>query len=473
MPRTVRPFGAEARELTRVAASLLGDDRVAELADALAERDAQLRQVEDAAAKPVQNPGSPLRTMGPTPASVAARDTARRRIAELDGRLEAFAWLADEEEQPAIGGNGRPLDGYVVAVKDVINVEGMPTRCGSPITTGAPATTDASLVTLARDAGAAIIGKTHCTEWALNDPAPTSNPHDHNRTPGGSSAGSAVAVATGMCTASIDTQTAGDVVRPAAFNGVVGYKPTIGWAALDGIQPVAPTIDTIGVIARDVAGAAAVAAAIADLPGTVPAAPRPTAPRRVGVLADPFVESADRAVKANVALVANRFADAGARVDELRAPIDLFRVHAAHRVITFAECAAQHRARYRRRPAHYGPRARDLIDLGLITPATAYVDAQRVRHDAAEELAELLTAVDLLVMPTTPGPATLRDTTGDSTFQIPWTLCGFPVVALPSGTDEGLPLGVQLIAAAGRDDQLLANARWCEDVLDVHLTPIA
>ena len=125
----------------------------------------------------------------------------------------------------------------------------MPTRCGSALTATEPAPADATVVGRLRSAGAAIIGKTHCTEWALNDPAPTRNPWDDSRTPGGSSAGSAVAVAAGMCRATVDTQTAGDVLRPAAYNSVVGFKPTAGWAPLDGVIPVAPTIDTIGITA--------------------------------------------------------------------------------------------------------------------------------------------------------------------------------------------------------------------------------
>jgi Asp-tRNA(Asn)/Glu-tRNA(Gln) amidotransferase A subunit family amidase len=467
MPADAGALTAE-QDLVRFAVALLGEERVAELSDALEQRAEQLRRVDGAAGHRVDGKRAGERPRSPTPASAANTAGARRRIGELDGHLRAFAWRApeDEAEDRESTGPCGMLDGYVVGVKDIIDVAGMPTRCGSPLTSGAPASTDATVVARVRDEGAAVIGKTHCTEWALNDPAPTHNPHDPTRTPGGSSSGSAVAVATSMCTATIDTQTAGDVLRPAAFNGVVGYKPTIGWAPSDGIQRVAPTIDTVGVTARCVREAAIVVAAIADGHHRLES-PTPRPPR-VGLLADPFYASAGPAVTANLTAVTSRLASDGATVDEVRSPVDLFQLHAAHRIITFAECAAQHRGRYRDRSGRYGIRARQLIDLGLATPATAYVDAQHVREDDTERLSALLEEIDVLVTPVTPGPPPARDTTGDSTYQIPWTLCGFPAVALPSGNDDGLPLAVQLVGARARDASLIAHAQWCESVLDVH-----
>jgi Asp-tRNA(Asn)/Glu-tRNA(Gln) amidotransferase A subunit family amidase len=473
-----RDAGAPAAELTRVARALLGEQRAEQLQTALAERGAQFALVDDATVVGGPSPltSSTAGTMAPTPASLAAWRACRRRISALDGELRAFVWSPESEPAMAARDDSatphRPLDGMAVGVKDVIDVAGMPTRSGSPLTSVDPASRDAVTVSRLRRAGAAIIGKTECTEWALNDPAPTRNPWDGARTPGGSSSGSAVAVASGMCTATLDTQTAGDVLRPAAYNGVVGFKPTLGWTSLVGVQPVASSIDTIGVTARGVEAAGAVAAVVADAdvaPDFV-ADDRP-APVRIGVVDDAFLEAAPPSVRANVADVADRLAAAGAAVETLRAPVDLRAIHAAHRVLTFAECAAHHLGRYRAHGHRYGPRARELLDLGMVTPAHALVAAQRFRRQATAALAAVFSAVDVLVLPVTPGPAPASDTTGDSAFQIPWTLCGLPALTLPSGLIGGLPVGVQLVGPAHRDGMLLAIARWCEDVLDVRLDP--
>jgi Asp-tRNA(Asn)/Glu-tRNA(Gln) amidotransferase A subunit family amidase len=368
------------------------------------------------------------------------------------------------------GPGRRALDGFVLGVKDVIDVAGMPTRSGSTLTSPEPVQVDAPVVAQARAAGAAIIGKTQCTEWALNDPAPTRNPWDAACTPGGSSAGSAVAVSVGMCTATLDTQTAGDVLRPAAYNGVVGLKPTIGWAPTEGTQAVAPSIDTIGVTARSVGDAAAVAAAIGDQPDRFRSG-ADRGPPRLGRLHNAFYNTVGPAVAANLDEMARRFSDAGVDIVDVETSVDLSLLHTAHRIITFSECAALHLGRYRSNPGRYGPKARELLDLGLVTPAYAYVEAQHIRREAGKRLADVLKDVDALMLPLVPEPAPAQHTTGDSRFQIPWTLCGFPTLALPSGLAGGLPLSVQLAASPHDDATLLAVARWCERTLDLVLSP--
>ncbi len=379
-----------------------------------------------------------------------------------DIRLRAWAWADSAREREArTAPRGTALVGYTIGVKDVIDVAGMPTRSGSPLTSRDPAPADAPVVARLRAAGAAIVGKTQCTEWALNDPAPTRNPWRRDRTPGGSSAGSAVAVVTGMCTATVDTQTAGDVVRPAAYNGVVGLKPTFGWAPLAGTQLVAPSVDTIGLMARGVEEAAAVAAVVADEEARFQLPETPTPPT-IGVLRDPYYEGVSAEVGDNLAEVVRCWKEEGATVHDTSSPADLAPVHAAHRVIVFAECAALHRDRYRRESNGYGRRARELVELGLRTPAHAYLHAQAVRRRATEGLATLFRDVDVVVTPAAPGPAPARDTTGDSHFQIPWTLCGFPTLALPCGHVAGLPVAVQLVARRHHEPTLLSAARWCQ-----------
>jgi Asp-tRNA(Asn)/Glu-tRNA(Gln) amidotransferase A subunit family amidase len=265
-------------------------------------------------------------------------------------------------------------------------------------------------------------------------------------------------------------------LRPAAYNGIVGFKPTIGWAPIDGVQPVAPAFDTIGVMARRVDDAAAVAAAIADDPEAFAVRPAPSRPR-IGLLGDAFYDEVAPAVRTILTAVVRRFVDAGATVESVSAPVALTRVHAAHRIITFAQCAAQHADRYHRDPSRYGRRARELLDPGLITsdhPGTCLcVHAEDVRRNATERLVDLFHDVDVVVTPVTSGPVPPRATTGDSRFQIPWTLCGFPALALPSGEARGLPLAVRLVTTPTNEATLLAVARWCEQVLDLGLAPAA
>lgn len=459
---------ATAVGLLRAASAVLGEERAVQIRDALAERVAQFARVGEAVDTAAPQATDAAASASPGPASMAAWEKCRDRIEALEGRLQAWAWQAPTAKQHSSGAAAGSLDGYVAGVKDVIDVTGMPTRAGSPLTSPGPVPADAPVVARLRAAGAAVAGKTQCTQWALNDPAPTRNPWAPDRTPGGSSAGSAVAVAAGMCTATVDTQTAGDVLRPAAYNGVVGLKPTIGWVTTEGSQPVAPTIDTIGVIARQVSDAAAVAAAIADDPtrfshGAVPVPPR------LGVLTDPFADGIGPAVRTNFSDTLQRLADAGAQVAPVSCTVDLSLVHAAHRVITFAECAAEHLATGRGGLEDYGPRARELIDLGLVTPAHAYLHAQRVRQDATRRLATMLSGADAIVVPVVPEPAPARTTTGDSRLQIPWTLCGFPALSLPTGiSPTGLPLAVQFITGLNHEPTLLAAARWSEQVLGLN-----
>src|SRR5207248_2345144 len=181
-------------------------------------------------------------------------------------------------------------------------------------------------------------------------------------------------------------------------------------------------------------------------------------PPRLARLHNPFYDTVEPAAAASLDEIAHRFGDAGADIVDVATSVDLSLVHTAHRIMTFSECAAVHLSRYRSNPGRYGPKAREVLDLGLVTPAYAYVEAQHVRQEAGERLADLLKDVDALLLPLVPEPAPPRHTTGDSRFQIPWTLCGFPAAALPSGLTCGLPLSVQLVASPDDDATLLAAA---------------
>jgi len=189
------------------------------------------------------------------------------------------------------------------------------------------------------------------------------------------------------------------------------------------------------------------------------------------VLTGAFFGTTAAAPVASIERTIGQLKAAGAIIVELPPTADLSDVHAAHRVITFAECAQYHRARYSEHRQRYGIRARELIDLGLTTFAHSYLDAQRVRRHAAAQLARLFENADVLAMPVTPGPAPARTTTGDSAFQIPWTLCGFPALSLPTGLEHTLPQAIQLVGPPHRDGQLLAASHWCEQVIGTRLRP--
>lgn len=387
-------------------------------------------------------------------------EACRRRVDARDTELAAWAAVARGD---ARAGPAGPLTGAVLGVKDVIHAAGLPTRAGSGVFEVLPAE-DAQAVARLRGAGAAILGKTACTEFATNDPAPTRNPWDPERTPGGSSPGSAVAVATGMCHATLDTQTAGDILRPAAYSGVVGFKPGPGRVSRRGTVGVAWSIDTLGVQARCVDDARLLYEVLSGDDG---GPPRRTAAPAIGAVRDPLLDRSEAGVEQELRRVTGALARAGAPLREVEPALGLEAAVAAHRIVTFTECAALHEERYQRSAAELGPKFRTLLELGLVTPAASYVRAQRVRGRVIAALEGMLQSVDALLLPVVPGPAPRdRSTTGDPAFQIPWTFAGLPALALPTGRDGGgQPLAVQLVGRPGGEHALLDAARWCESVL--------
>jgi Asp-tRNA(Asn)/Glu-tRNA(Gln) amidotransferase A subunit family amidase len=502
--------------LAGIAALRLGEERAAAIGDELQERAGQLWRlaqeplalgdepaweadaVQEATSGDVLDGFAAVRAG--EPAAIELLDACRRRIQRLDPTLHAWAALdLDAAERTAAAMDGAvgataqwPLAGAPVGVKDVFLTAGLPTRAGSALLAnqlvatagGAPAGDgggDAAAVARLRRAGAVVVGKTACTELALNDPAPTRNPWDPTRTPGGSSAGSAVAVATGMCMASLDTQTAGDILRPAAYNGVVGFKPTYGTIPRQGIVPVAWSIDTVGVQTRRVQDAALLFAVLAGryapgaAAGTVGGPAAWSRPPRLGLVRDPLLDGADAEAQAATTRALAMLGRAGAHTTEVWLDGALELARAAHRVVAFCECAAVHEELLDRHAEQLGPKARTLLELGAVTPATGYLHAQRLRRRLAVRLQASFQeeGVEALVTPTTTGPAPADlATTGDSSLQIPWTFVGLPAISLPVGVGEaGMPLAVQLIGAPNADERLLAVARWCEQVLNLDLHP--
>lgn len=376
------------------------------------------------------------------------------------------------------------LAGLPVGLKDIFYTAGLLTTACSRVYADLVPDYDATSVVKLRDAGAVIMGKTVTTEFATADPSPTHNPWHAEHTPGGSSSGSAVAVAARMIPAALGSQTGGSTLRPAAYNGIVGLKPTYGRISRYGVIPVSWCLDHVGILVRSVEDAALMLQAIAGYdehdPGSLQALPgdylhavqQAKAPR-IGLLRGYFNAHADAETVQHTNAVAHQLERAGASLREVELPACFASVLPAQRIIMKVEAAAFHADLFAQRRQDYRPKIRRTIESGLLIAGVDYLRAQRLRRRFQNDVADLLQDLDVLLTPATPSPAP-RDltTTGDASFQAPWTYAGTPSIALPSGLSQaGLPLGIQLIAAHGEEETLLAAAKWCEDVLQIRLTP--
>ena len=391
---------------------------------------------------------------------------------DLEG-ASAEAEKLDEELKEK--GPRSPLHGIPIGIKDIIDVAGMPTACGSKLWKDRIAERDARVVAELKKAGAIILGKTVTTAYAWVDPPVTRNPWNLERTPGGSSSGSAAAVATGMCLGAIGTQTGGSIIRPSSFCGVAGFNPSVGcWICGEaGILPFAPTFDRVGPIARSVDDLAILYQAMAD-----PLKPEDEGLSTIGILGGPFWDRAEPSMR----LAFHRAIEAMAtRTVESTGgeSLDFDRILRAHRTIMATEAAANHRDRLRSHPDDYPPRIRSLIEEGLTISGVQFVEAEQLHRDGHDlegrslrddydEFDCLLKVNQIYVLatPAAVGPAPDLTTTGDPSFQAPWSFLGLPAVTVPIGlSPEGLPLGIQLIGRAYTDRTLLAAAIWCERVV--------
>jgi Asp-tRNA(Asn)/Glu-tRNA(Gln) amidotransferase A subunit family amidase len=385
----------------------------------------------------------------------------------LVDRQAAMATAERRAVEAARGHYRGPLHGVPVGIKDIVDVAGMPTRAGSTLTDAAAATVDAPVVARLRAAGAIVLGKTVTTEFAGYDPAGTRNPWDLDRSPGGSSSGSAAAVAAGMCLAAIGSQTGGSLTRPASYCGVASCKPTFGRVDTTGVVPVSRHLDHLGPIARRTADLAYMLDAMVPDGGVVEAfvsGLRGRRPPRLGVLEEEFVDRAAPPVTLAIQDSLRLLEEAGGSLSVRSVPAGFDDVHAMHWRIMAVDVATFHRGRYLDRRSGYGRSLRALIEDGLGTSEVAYQEAlahqQRFRTAALEALAE----VDALVTPATPTAAPLWQAgTGDPRFNIPWSYAGLPTVSLPSGlTPDGLPIALQLVGRPRDEPRLLSIAAWCE-----------
>jgi amidase len=416
-------------------------------------------------------------------------DACCRRIHAVDPEIRAWEWfeasraMAEAEERAGGILQELPLFGIPVGVKDLINTRGIPTRYGSPIYANHVPTTSAWVVRRLEALGGIVMGKTVTTEFAYRHAGKTRNPWNTAHTPGGSSSGSAAAVAAGFVPVAIGTQTLGSVIRPAAFCGVVGYKPSFGAISRTGIHPFSATVDTVGVFARNVADAAWFAACLmgpdardeattvrgAQRTLAVPLAPLP-APPRLAVVRTPRWPLATEAQQANFASTLAALRDAGATVREVPLPKafdgawDNVMTIVAHDALkSFGLVESRHRVRL-------SPPLQELLDQGRRVTPEAYARARTRREEYRRWLDGLFDGCEAIATIPAPGeaPEGLANT-GDAVFNSLWTQTGLPAITMPSGRGpRGLPLGLQVVGRYREDERALQVASWCEAVLAIN-----
>lgn len=391
----------------------------------------------------------------------AAIARSRKLIAEHDGALKAFATLAPEDAPVATSG---PLAGIAIGVKDIFDTHDMPTEYGSPLYAGFRPRADAPIVTMARARGAHVIGKTETTEFAFLNPTRTVNPHDPAHTPGGSSSGSAAAVAAGLIPAAIGTQTGGSVIRPAAFCGIAGFKPSFRLMPTGGMKTFAWTLDTTGFFAATVEDAALFAALVSGRDLT---ADEPDSPPRIGLYRSVVWNDASADMRNAVESAAEIAAKAGAQVVEVDEPKELSRARDIHPLIQNYEAAISFGHELAFHADRLSPILREALELGREIAPSDYDSGRRIARHGRKAATTLFADVDVILTPSAPGAAP-RDlgTTGSALFNKLWTLTGNPAVNVPGLADRsGMPLGVQVIGRFGRDKSTLAAASWLERLL--------
>ncbi|MEX2431629.1 MAG: amidase [Dehalococcoidia bacterium] len=411
------------------------------------------------------------------------------RIERLEPKLVAWATLVPEQaleaaRQAEASDGGGVLRGVPFGAKDIFDSGGIRTAAGSRVWADRVPDKDSAAIAMTKGAGGILLGKTNTTEFADGDPAPSRNPWNAEHTPGGSSTGSGVAVAARMVPWAFGTQTVGSVLRPAAYNGVVGFKPTFGRISRIGVIPQAMSFDHVGVLCRSVEDVAMLLTVLAGYDADDPySADVPkddylaglddtTAPR-IGLLRGWFVEESDAETREKIDQVAKALSGAGAMVDVIEPRIDFGYAYAKHRIMQESETAVWHAPLYLPNKQLYGPKLTAYIENGYKHSAMQYAEALEFRHSMQRLAADAMRGVDVLLMPTASGPAPKDLTqTGDTRFQSPWSYIGFPSITIPVGlAANGLPLGAQMAAPPFQETRLLRAARWAERVLDVQLTP--
>ena len=403
------------------------------------------------------------------------------RVREVDAEVQAWAFLDPEhalaqarilDQMRSAGGVLGPLHGVPVGVKDIIDTSDMPCECGSVLHAGRLPVDDAAVVGRLRAAGAVIMGKTATTEFATYAPAKTRNPHDAAHTPGGSSSGSAAAVAAGMVPLAIGTQTNGSVIRPAAYCGVYGFKPTHGLIPRTGILALSRALDHVGVFARTLEDVALACEPLAGFdardPDTRPraripfrelAAAEPPMPPLLGFVKTPLWDRAEAETREAFEELVEVLK---ARVVEIELPASALAALDLHRTIMEAEMAANLAWEFEHGREQLSASLRGQLERGRAVSAFDYQGALARIPLLNAGFEEIFERCDALLTPAAAGTAPRGlESTGDPAFCTLWTLCGMPSLAMPLMTGaNGLPLGVQLVGARGNDARLLRTARW-------------
>ena len=363
-----------------------------------------------------------------------------------------------------------PLYGCLVGVKDIFHVTGFVTRAGSNLPPEEFAGSEALAVTRLRAAGALVTGKTVTTEFAYFEPGPTRNPHNLMHTPGGSSSGSAAAVASGLSPLALGTQTIGSVIRPAAFCGIFGFKPTFDRIPTAGLVYFSRSVDHVGLFSQDLDGMSLVASVLcADWRGVPTLRDLPV----LGVPAGPYLEQAESEGMDGFERQTRRLAQAGYDVRSIPILDDIEQLNRLHWRLAFGEFAREHALLFPKYAERYRPRTREIIEFGMSVPDDKLDELRRNCRRLRNQLEETMNeaGVDLWVCPAAPGPAPAGiEATGDPSMNLPWTHAGMPVLAVPAGRAEsGLPLGLQLVGRFGEDEALLA---WASSLVNTLAEPM-
>jgi len=391
----------------------------------------------------------------------AALKQSQDAIAAREKTIGAFASLAQSPRVQTAG----PLRGIAVGIKDIIDTSDLPTEMGSAIYRGHRPRADAPVVMMLKQAGATIIGKTTTTAFAANDPTATVNPHNHGHTPGGSSSGSAAAVAAGMIPLALGTQTGGSVIRPGSFCGIAAIKPSYRLLPSVGVKCFSWTLDTVGLYGaavEDLArGLAAMTGRLELLPGAAVGAPR------IGVVTQDFAGAPDKESADALRVAAKAAGRAGASVRELKLPEIVAQAWLKQPIIQMFEAHQAFAWEYRENYDAMPPMLRVRLDETKALTVADYDEARAIAVTARAALSETLAGVDAILTLSAPGAAPKGlGSTGDARYNRLWTLMGTPCVNVPALTAEGgLPVGVQVVADYGDDARALSVAQFLEGAL--------
>lgn len=373
------------------------------------------------------------------------------RIKEMDSSVQAWVQVSPEEST----GTGR-LSGIPFGVKDIIETKGLATEFGSPVYKGRIGGADAAIVQDVRKLGGILLGKTQCTSFAYKTPPPTRNPRDPAHTPGGSSSGSAAAVAAGMVPIAIGTQTRGSVLRPASFCGVTGFKPTYGWFSMEGVLPLARTQDTLGLFTHSPGDMLLLWGALGHDTGKE---------ERFALGVHDPLQEVEPEMANGFAKTLSVLRGEGVSIQPVKMGDMLDKLSSANELIMFYEGARIHKQRYEQYGAHLEDLAK-LVEDGLKIPAEKYDEAMRYVAGCKPQVAEMMKTTPVILTPAAPGPAPLGlSSTGDPRMNAPWTALGTPAISIPMPIPSGLPLGLQMTADRGQDARVLRTAVRLQSIL--------